>query len=1262
MHPNRLLSVILLNSYPKGQIHRLNVDNNTIVTGRNASGKTTLMGAIAPFYGVLLSSIARKSDVKKSFVDFYLPYNNSYIIYEYQRDERILTVLLRNNNGTPVFHFINGAYKQDDFISKKGDDLYFNSFEQIKDNLRQRYLDITKQLTQQEYEAIISNCPQKLISHYHKDSLKDIQKYRQNFALVSNNKGNFFGFADIIYNVLQSKLEFNEICKFLVDAMQKQGLLQHSTLSLKTQGINTELWSNQRKTWYKIEELAPKFTQLSQLLIQNQAEQKQLSMLLVHIRAFKLQFESSQIQLDEEKSQQQRQLNQLENNLNELERKYIHQNNLLQDKINHLSSKINSLNAQKQDFEQGNHEFKPIAILQDYQAQLPIWERQRRDNQNRQTFLKAELNKIAVEIADINRYFDEQIRQINYRFNQDTQLLTQRKLDINTNYHNEKEKLQQDFYTKIQQMNNHFQKQLDELKEQKANLEEQFAVTKHEQKQTGFSEEINHQLQEVYHKNQAIKLKIKAQNDILKDKKQIINQLQDDIDKNIKECEQCSKQISLIKDGIDNLRALSTGNSLYSFLLDSEAKNPNLSYNIEQIFKTIAPEILKRTDLSPEWLDENQGDYFGLNIQTQRLAMGEQLSLKDIYQKISEEESKIFDLQDELNKLKNKQTQLSKQKQLADDDYLSQEYEKLRLENELIQLEQSEEQIRQLGQKQIRERQKELAVQLEEITQRINSYQQRIDELQHNHHTQKRALEDNKTQEESALKQQLDERKHDLEQREQSLKVNHDNEIKSAELQRDTAIKNKGYDRSELTRLEHEFNELSKKIHLAFDGQKRLKAYHDFLQEEYAKLSDLQMEKQTAQSNQNTNTQTYQTKSDEIKTSIGQANRKINELIQAIDTAKKDQERLNKAILLAEERLDTALLDSLGFNVENSQEHFEKINWHMVAKQLCNQLQQQNQKVSSIVADGKSVLDVIKKPFLTQGGFGDSICDDALARTTETNWHIQAQYFQNYMTNEHEHRKQVIIQAYMTEAEKVNNFKLDLDHVHRALNKFTNQINKSCESICRDLTELAIEEFSMNIHSSITDNEWYPVLNQFSQQYQTWKTRQTNDKSLPDDELFASLDNVQKYIGQNHLNVEYVKQFNIDLIVKQYGQNRQIAKGTQSFKELSSNGTIRIAQLILYLSLFHMMGVAQDVQLKLFIDEIGVLDEENTKELLQILQKNNISAMCAAPEVVHEAVIPLFANNIACRHDKNNVYDFSQIDDVGELAMQSKLENYGCFQ
>ena len=55
---NKLLRVALLNSYLKGQSHLIEVDSNTILTGRNSAGKTTLMGAIVPFFGTKLSSIS----------------------------------------------------------------------------------------------------------------------------------------------------------------------------------------------------------------------------------------------------------------------------------------------------------------------------------------------------------------------------------------------------------------------------------------------------------------------------------------------------------------------------------------------------------------------------------------------------------------------------------------------------------------------------------------------------------------------------------------------------------------------------------------------------------------------------------------------------------------------------------------------------------------------------------------------------------------------------------------------------------------------------------------------------------------------------------------------------------------------------------------------------------------------------------------------------------------------------------------------------
>ncbi|ECE0941616.1 ATP-binding protein, partial [Salmonella enterica subsp. enterica] len=150
---NRLLRVALINSYPEGKIHLLDVDNNTIITGRNASGKTTLMGVIAPFFGVPLSSIARQSEVKQSFIDFYLPFENSYIVYEYQRDGQQFCVLLRRRGDTPIFHFINSSYDENWFIHIEQNQRYFNNYAQVKESIENQQCIISTNLLHSEYEA-----------------------------------------------------------------------------------------------------------------------------------------------------------------------------------------------------------------------------------------------------------------------------------------------------------------------------------------------------------------------------------------------------------------------------------------------------------------------------------------------------------------------------------------------------------------------------------------------------------------------------------------------------------------------------------------------------------------------------------------------------------------------------------------------------------------------------------------------------------------------------------------------------------------------------------------------------------------------------------------------------------------------------------------------------------------------------------------------------------------------------------------------------
>ena len=79
-----LRRIILIQTHLPGVVELL-LDGHTNICGTNASGKTTLQRLIPVFYGELPSKVVPKT--RKKFDDFYLPQSNSYLVYEYQREE-----------------------------------------------------------------------------------------------------------------------------------------------------------------------------------------------------------------------------------------------------------------------------------------------------------------------------------------------------------------------------------------------------------------------------------------------------------------------------------------------------------------------------------------------------------------------------------------------------------------------------------------------------------------------------------------------------------------------------------------------------------------------------------------------------------------------------------------------------------------------------------------------------------------------------------------------------------------------------------------------------------------------------------------------------------------------------------------------------------------------------------------------------------------------------------------------------------------------
>jgi lambda repressor-like predicted transcriptional regulator len=119
----RLLKLILIDSYSPGRVVELPVDGGAVLTGRNGRGKTTLLQLIPIFYGEHPTKIVATETNRLDFNNFYLARLTSYIIFEYQRaDHGVRMVILHSSqSGTERrYLFARSAYRADLFLLPDG--------------------------------------------------------------------------------------------------------------------------------------------------------------------------------------------------------------------------------------------------------------------------------------------------------------------------------------------------------------------------------------------------------------------------------------------------------------------------------------------------------------------------------------------------------------------------------------------------------------------------------------------------------------------------------------------------------------------------------------------------------------------------------------------------------------------------------------------------------------------------------------------------------------------------------------------------------------------------------------------------------------------------------------------------------------------------------------------------------------------------------------------------------------------------------------
>ena len=179
-----LNKIIFINSahVPYAEIK---LDGNVHFIGTQGVGKSTLLRAILFFYNVDKSKLGIKTQAgQKGYDEFYLPHQNSYIIYEVCRETGRFFVMTFLSHGRTAFRIVDCAYDKRFFVDMDGSVCY--EWGRISKQIGERVYKSNIIRSYEEFRDIIYGNSQQVAKELRRFSLMESTKYRQVPLTIQN--------------------------------------------------------------------------------------------------------------------------------------------------------------------------------------------------------------------------------------------------------------------------------------------------------------------------------------------------------------------------------------------------------------------------------------------------------------------------------------------------------------------------------------------------------------------------------------------------------------------------------------------------------------------------------------------------------------------------------------------------------------------------------------------------------------------------------------------------------------------------------------------------------------------------------------------------------------------------------------------------------------------------------------------------------------------------------------------------------------------
>lgn len=1237
-HPAGLIRIILIDSYigsSENRIFEFDFENHTQVNGANGSGKTSLLKLIPLFYGLVPGRITSSSNVRKSFSGFYLPRSDSTLVFEYYNSRgEIVHVMMTNagnsqNSKSLSYRFIKAPFSIEDIVVYDESRKCYRAREwkEYRQILRDRGVQTEALVnTVDQYRSVIQN-----ISSGANNNL------RYDYSLSGGLKQLRY-IESITHSLITGHVKFDSIKLLLSDILRQD----HPGVALTLDPAKVLEWCSDIDD-YRAAEKERNSLETVSLLGEKIADSKKLLREQAgQLAWYRHSFAVSLKQLGHDKDTAQ-------NKIDELEKAWEKRDYDLKEERNTVKVQLEGVQKTIRDIEEKQtacEEQDMATWLQEYRN-LPALRNSLQEDKNK-------LGSVKNVYGNIKTEFDNKKLSAESAANREIARIQESVSACEQTYLKEMHALEKNHQENLNKLENGRQSRLSELRLQENNARNRISNLEREKSNIIPPEhllksrnDIQEEINALSQSNAAISASLYRLTQDIQNHERNLTRLGGEAEKNARAESECQSRLREIEALLNPDSGMLT-----------EYLNEYCPEWRDGIGRVLREDLLLRNDLNPE-------AFQGAEDRPGRISVGAiSLDIRELPRCLKNNQDLLTEkqqLQERLSnclRIKEENAEAQKKSHKSLDEAFS---ERLRLESKLIseetfagyrdRLAMAESSIENYRQERLLELTNALNAAKKELNQILGS----MKSLEEEHDRLRGNAVNNYLSSKSDLETEHDAAIRDFTAKTEQIKAETKKTVADYEAIMEKKLANENVDAKLIDFIQNEITKKENLIQEITDREPKIAAYEKWLKDSYSKLPE------------------YRQQESSLESLLYDADNRIAD-------ARKESEQA-KAILKREIKNIESEIDTKKSNDKTAEDLLTNLNGLQIyprpdaidqeapTRVFADTATSARLTLNSLRKNKSELDDCIRNISQTMSGMTSKIKDywvsclnDALnqARLSgidinddknreaadEFSYPMAAQQLLNHGLPQH--RKSILDQArdVLHMIKQYYDQMRDFDDRIRAFSRRISRI------VSDNLQFEAFEEFSVTLEPRIKNVAGWDFIEDLSGFYTKWQEEGKIQSELPDPEVSGRLKSLANLFINGELRNDLNDLFSIVFTVTENGK-KKTAQTEKELEDISSNGLTFLLLCALYISLIHESRGNRNIAIHWPVDEMSKLSGKNIRLLLDVMKRNNIVMVSAAPDL-SAAVAAEFSR--IYRIAKDRVYvNQDALDPVGS-AIRNRLK------